>query len=85
MVKAEVNGRTLKGMMNIGLKPTVGGLERTLEVNLLDFDEDIYGTTLKVDLLFRLRAEQKFSGLEELKDQLIKDREATRKHFERLV
>ncbi|MEI6086511.1 MAG: bifunctional riboflavin kinase/FAD synthetase [Bacteroidota bacterium] len=63
----------LKGMMNIGVRPTVDGVLRVIEVNLFHFDQDIYGKTLKVSIHSYLRAEQKFSGLEALKEQLGKD------------
>jgi riboflavin kinase/FMN adenylyltransferase len=62
-----------KGMMNIGVRPTIDGLHRVIEVNIFDFDQDIYGKTLKVSLHSYLRAEQKFAGLEALKAQLGKD------------
>lgn len=63
-----------KGMMNIGTRPTVGGVHRSIEVNIFDFDADIYGSTLRVSLKKYLRGEQKFNGLDALKDQLAKDR-----------
>lgn len=64
----------LKGMMNIGVRPTVDGTKRTVEVNLFDFDKDIYGKTLRVFLKKYLRGEQKFNGLEDLKAQLAEDK-----------
>ncbi len=64
-----------KGMMNIGTRPTVGGVYRSIEVNIFDFDAAIYGVTLRVHLKKYLRAEQKFDGLEALKEQLAKDRQ----------
>ena len=66
-----------KGMMSIGMNPTVDGKERTIEVNLLDFDADLYGETLTLGFVQRLRDEEKFDGLEALKTQLAKDREMT--------
>ncbi len=63
-----------KGMMNIGTRPTVGGVHRSIEVNIFDFEADIYGQTLRVHLKKYLRGEQKFNGLEALKEQLAKDR-----------
>ena len=68
--------RSYKGMMNIGLRPTVDGKKRVIEVNIFDFDADIYGRTLQVHLHQYLRGEVKFNGLEELKTQLQKDRVA---------
>ena len=72
----------LRGMMNIGVRPTVDGLNRVIEVNLFNFSSDIYGETVEVHLQERLRAEQKFDGLEGLKLQLAKDKEASLHHFE---
>jgi riboflavin kinase / FMN adenylyltransferase len=70
-----VNGqsRILKGMMNIGVRPTVDGTKRTIEVNIFDFDEDIYGQTIRVNVIAYLRGEVKFAGLGALKEQLAKD------------
>ncbi len=64
------------GMMNIGLRPTVDGTKRVTEVNIFDFDEDIYEQTLRVYVKHYLRAEIKFTGLDALKEQLAKDKEA---------
>ncbi|MBN9297112.1 MAG: bifunctional riboflavin kinase/FAD synthetase [Filimonas sp.] len=67
-------GIRLKGMMNIGVRPTVDGTKRTVEVNIFDFDRDIYGKTLRVFIKKYLRGEQKFSGLDGLKAQLAEDK-----------
>jgi riboflavin kinase/FMN adenylyltransferase len=64
----------LKGMMNIGYRPTVDGTKKMIEVNIFDFDRSIYGKTLKVFVKRHLRDEQKFSGLDELKAQLAEDK-----------
>jgi riboflavin kinase / FMN adenylyltransferase len=74
-VDVQLGSRNLKGMMNIGIRPTVDGTKRVIEVNIFNFDEDIYGQTLKVTLKKNLRLEVKFAGLEELKAQLAKDKE----------
>ncbi|MFT3935500.1 MAG: bifunctional riboflavin kinase/FAD synthetase [Chitinophagaceae bacterium] len=63
-----------KGMMNIGVRPTINGLNRVIEVNIFDFNEDIYGATLRVHLKKYLRGEQKFNGLDALKAQLANDK-----------
>ncbi len=73
-VTVNYQGRILKGMMNIGMRPTVQGTSRRIEVNILDFDEDIYDAVLRVNIHFFIREEKKFKGLEELKEQLDKDR-----------
>ena len=61
-------------MMNIGLRPTVDGTKRVIEVHLLDFNRDIYGQLIKVTVQHYLRGEVKFSGLDALKEQLAKDK-----------
>ena len=61
-------------MMNIGTRPTVDGIGRTQEVNIFDFDDDIYGETLLVELVDFIRNEQKFNGIEELKQQILQDK-----------
>jgi riboflavin kinase/FMN adenylyltransferase len=66
--------RNLKGMMNIGVRPTVDGTTKTIEVNIFDFNEDIYGQTITVTLKKHLRSEQKFNGLDALKAQLAQDK-----------
>lgn len=74
-VYAEVNKKTYKGFCNIGLRPTVGqNSELTIETNIFDFDEDIYGLDLKLRFVARLRDERKFAGLEALKAQLASDK-----------
>lgn len=68
------DGATVKGVCNIGRRPTVNpGTESRLEVNLFDFDADIYDTDITVALLAYIRAETKFSGLDELKAQIAAD------------
>ncbi|NET30442.1 MAG: bifunctional riboflavin kinase/FAD synthetase [Cyanothece sp. SIO1E1] len=66
----------LPGVMNIGQRPTVGGMSQTIEVHLLDWAGDLYGRTLSVTLEKFLRPEQKFSSLEVLKEQIRIDCEA---------
>ena len=76
-VRVNIDGyeTVFKGMMNIGIRPTVEGINRVIEVNIFDFDEMIYGTTIQVTLLKRLRQEIKFDGLDALKAQLALDKE----------
>jgi riboflavin kinase/FMN adenylyltransferase len=64
---------TLNGMMNIGVRPTVDGTKRSIEVNIFDFNEDIYDKQMRVLVVEHLRGEQKFEGLEALKNQLAQD------------
>ncbi len=67
------DGRVLSGVTNVGVRPTVGGTIRRSETTLLDFNEDLYGTVITTSLIAFLRSERKFSGLEELRDQVAKD------------
>jgi riboflavin kinase / FMN adenylyltransferase len=73
------SGRTValaRGVANLGVRPTVKQPELsrpTLEVHLFDHDEDLYGVRLRVHLIARLRPEQKFAGLTELKAQIARD------------
>jgi riboflavin kinase/FMN adenylyltransferase len=69
----------LSGMMSIGIRPTIGGTDRVIEVNIFDFNEDIYGATLRVYVKKYLRPEVKFNGLDALVEQLAKDKEETLK------
>ena len=73
VVKSEIEGLTIYGMMNIGTNPTVDGKTRSIEVHFFDFDKDIYGETLRIEFLHWLRSEQKFENLEALKKQLSND------------
>ena len=67
--------KPLPAMMNIGTRPTFDGRNRTLEVNIFDFDGDLYGQTVRISFLFRLREERKFESPEALVAQLQKDKE----------
>ena len=81
-VDVQVLGKEYRGMCNIGVRPTVGannGL--TIETNIFDFDEDIYGLDIRIAFRRRIRAEQRFASLEELKDQLQKDRQICLKSY----
>lgn len=71
----------LKGMMSIGIRPTITDNRRTIEVNLFDFNTDIYGRTLRVYVKKYIRPEEKFDGLEALKDQLAKDKAVSLHYF----
>jgi riboflavin kinase/FMN adenylyltransferase len=76
-VEVESLGRKFRGMCNIGTRPTVNaGSDRTVETNIFDFDEDIYGLDLKVTFLRKIRDERRFASLDALKAQLIQDRES---------
>lgn len=72
-----LDGKCYMGMLNIGIRPTVNnGSNRTIETHILHFSADIYGHTFTIELVERLRAEQKFRSLRELQEQLEKDKTA---------
>lgn len=82
-VKVKVGGVQYAGMLNIGNRPTVNhnADNRSIEVNIFDFDADIYGHSIELTFYKKLRDEQKFSSLEELKGQLAKDKKDTMEYF----
>lgn len=75
VVRALIDNQEVFGMMNIGFNPTVNGQKQTIEVNLFDFDTDIYGKKIEVSLLQYLRDEQKFGSVDLLKTQLNQDKQ----------
>ncbi|EIM76760.1 riboflavin biosynthesis protein RibF [Nitritalea halalkaliphila LW7] len=82
-VRIEVEGTEYDGMLNIGRRPTVNGINRSIEVNLFNFTGDLYDRRVRVRLLAFLREERKFDGLEALKEQLEKDRKHAKQLLER--
>jgi riboflavin kinase/FMN adenylyltransferase len=79
-VKIRVEGKLYGGMLNIGYRPTVNHNvdHRSLEVHIFDFKRDIYSEEVEIEFIQRVRDEQKFSNVEELKAQLKKDEESIR-------
>ncbi|HKH61225.1 MAG TPA: bifunctional riboflavin kinase/FAD synthetase [Flavitalea sp.] len=73
----------LQGMMSIGIRPTLTDGKFMIEVNIFNFNEDIYGKTLRVYVKKYLRPEIKFENLDALKDQLAKDKQMTLEYFSR--
>ena len=74
----DYDGKSYKAMANIGHRPTIGDRSEDnpiIEVNLFDFDGDLYGKQIHVRFIDRIRDEEKFEGLDELKNQLEQDRE----------
>lgn len=70
------------GMLNIGHRPTINnGTERSIEVHILDFEGDLYGKSLCIEFVERLREERSFENLEELTSQLAADREKVKNMF----
>ena len=72
--KAEVNGKEYGAVVNVGVNPTVeNGVIPKMEVNILDFNEDIYGKRIKISFYKIIRTEKKFANTDELKSQIEKD------------
>ncbi len=78
-----VDGKTYHGMANIGYRPTVDHGDLTIEVHIFDFDKDIYGQTITISFVERIRDEIKFESLDALKEQLQIDRDEVLNKFSR--
>lgn len=75
-VRIKVKGQLYNGMLYIGVRPTLGNeLRRTIEVNIFDFDQDIYEENVRLYFVQHLRGDEKFDDLEGLKKQLARDKE----------
>lgn len=73
-VRIKAGALWYKAMLNIGIRPTVGGLHRVIEAHIFDFDSEIYGQSIEVEFVAYLRDEKKFDSLEDLRHQLQKDK-----------
>ena len=83
-VKVFYQENCFEGMMNIGIRPTIESEnDTTIEVHIFDFDQTIYGESLRVELYKKTRDEQKFNGIEALKNQLKLDEISIRTFFNR--
>ncbi|APX99203.1 bifunctional riboflavin kinase/FAD synthetase [Lacinutrix venerupis] len=74
IVKTNINNEIIYGMMNIGTNPTVNGKTQTIEVHFFNFKNNIYNQEIKIELLQRLRDEQKFESINALTEQLVRDK-----------
>ena len=77
IVSSTINNELVYGMMNIGFNPTVEGDKESIEVHFFNFNKNIYNKTIQINLLHRLRDEQKFATVDALKAQLLKDKETS--------
>ncbi len=77
VVNSILNDKLFYGMMNIGFNPTVDGSSKSIEIHFFDFKADLYDQNIQVDIIERIRDEHKFNSLEELKAQLLKDKETS--------
>ena len=79
---ALVDGVWRRSVTNVGKRPTLGAeAESKVETHLIDFDDDLYGRTIRVRVLHRLRGEKKFSGIDELRAQIARDRNRAVRFF----
>ena len=69
------------GMMNIGTRPTLNGDKQTIEVHIFEFNKNIYGSSLTINFIEKIRDEQKFESFDALKKQLIKDKEICKRNL----
>ena len=81
IVSSTIENKLFFGMMNIGVNPTVNGEKETIEVHFFDFKKDIYDQKIQINLLERIRDEQKFESIEDLKTQLQKDKETALRYI----
>jgi riboflavin kinase/FMN adenylyltransferase len=77
--------KIFKGMLYIGPRPTVNGIQRVIEVNIFDFDKDIYGDRLTINFHQLIRGDKKFENLDLLKRQLHRDKEDALKILETIT
>ena len=82
VVKSIIDNKTIYGMMNIGNNPTVNGESQSIEVHFFNFQKNIYDKKIQVELLKRLRDEQKFNSVDALKVQLRKDKKTSLNYLE---
>lgn len=80
-VNVTVDNKKHRGMLNIGLRPTVDGKKHTIEVHIFDMDQYLYGKDLTVQLVARIRNEMKFNSLDDLRLQLDKDAQVASKEL----
>ena len=81
VVQTKIQNETVFGMMNIGNRPTVNGNHQTIEVHFFDFNKDLYGKKLTIELLYFLRDEKKFGSIDLLIHQLKKDEKTARDYI----
>ena len=80
-VLIELNKKTYQGVCNVGKRPTIGGEKTLLEVNIFDFDKNVYGEHAKVLFRHRIREEMKFESVQQLQSQIASDANIARRYF----
>ncbi len=85
VVKSKIDNTIVFGMMNIGFRPTLEGKHQTIEIHFFDFNNDLYGQNLTIEVLYFLRDEEKFDSVEKLISQIKKDREIALNYIENIL
>jgi riboflavin kinase/FMN adenylyltransferase len=80
-VRVTIHGKSYNGVANIGNKPTLNGVKPVLEVNIFDFEQQIYGQRLSIEPLFKIRDEKKFASIEQLIEQIQADVTSAKQQF----
>lgn len=84
-VRAVIGDKMFNGVANVGTRPTVDGTRSLLEVHLFEFNAQIYGQVIEVEFIAKLRNEQRFESIEQLKQQILADVDAAKDYFNRTV
>ena len=85
VVKSLLKEKTVFGIMNIGINPTVNGENLSIEVHFLDFNDDLYNTEIAVSVIDRIRDEKKFTSIDLLKAQIQEDENYAISYIEKIV
>jgi len=73
LVQAHIEGKNIFGLMSIGTNPTVGGTSQTIETYFLDIERNLYGVNITIEMLTKIRDEEKFASVEALQEAIKKD------------
>ena len=80
-----IDNRVLQGVASLGTRPTVNGVDSILEVYILDFNQDVYGYSVEVDFLYKIRDEKKFDSIEALTVNIEQDVVMAKQYFQQLT
>ncbi len=78
-VRVILDNKLYQGMLNIGNRPTVDGAQHAIEVHILDFEGNLYDHPIRIKMVERIRPEKRFADMNELREQLVKDRQLAQK------
>ncbi|MGX7668786.1 bifunctional riboflavin kinase/FAD synthetase [Flavobacterium pedocola] len=85
VVSSQIEGKTVFGMMNIGFRPTVNGMERSIEVHFFEFHSDLYDQELRIAVHHRIRSEMKFDSLDALRLKLASDKQTAMQIISKMI